>query len=72
MKDAMNQVSGAPDKKDPDVVVENGHGNCAGCGRCLGTVVQGRNLLAGEIILINRTPIRCRVCKTKNIWKPLR
>lgn len=69
-------VSGAPDKVktyhgEPVVKVADGEGRCTGCGRFLGTVTGNRNLQCGEVVLVSRSPVRCRSCSMRQIWLPL-
>lgn len=63
-------ASGAPDKVEVPPQVERDAVVCPHCTRVIG-FVQGRNVVIGEAILVNRAVLRCRSCFNRIVWRPL-
>jgi hypothetical protein len=69
--------SGAPEKtlsrdKAEAMIKDGAIRRCRNlkCFRALGVMENDRNLIAGEIVLVNRTPVYCRMCRTRNVFTP--
>jgi hypothetical protein len=62
-----------PETVDRDIIeavkIEDDIAQCRHCDLVLGRV-EGRYLRCGLALLTKKTPIRCAVCKRRNVWKP--
>lgn len=65
------RLSGAPDRPEEDMRVQGDTAHCWNCGRLFGQIING-NIYAGPLILVTKTPVRCELCKERNVWKPQR